>query len=391
MPLFTSEVTWTIVIQLVILVFELSLIYFVARKYLRSEYSRILIVLLLALITNLASNGLNISGMFLSEVDLNLFQYIQTLDLLCSIISLYFLLLVFEYFEHETLLTQQQMIATILTTVAGIFILYAIPQANWLIEEQMYFQSLDSPTSLFLNLFGGILGVLAISTLRRGLKDVWITQRGQLIIMVVSVSIILFIPLILALITLFFIDGPFLITESLLRGMILIGYVVLTYSFGRTHQYSHYNRRKADKILVTNLNGIPLFHFDFKENVHYINETLFSGAVVAITMLMSESIKSSSPIAEVLMKNKYRLMLETRASFIALILTPQANSYLRDSIERFSLAFDQKFTSIITSGEILDLNLFVKSGLGVLFENFGISTANVKEMIVSLTFEETIT
>jgi membrane-associated HD superfamily phosphohydrolase len=329
--------------------------------------------------------------MFLSESDLNLFQYIKSLDLLSSIISLYFLLLVFEYFEHETLLTQNQMIGTILTTVAGIFILYATPQANWLIEEQMYFQSLDSSTTLFLNLFGGILGVLAISTLRRGLKDVWITQRGQLITMVVSVSIILFIPLILTIISFLFVDDPILITESLVRGMILLGYVVLTFSFGNTRHYSHYNRRKADKILVTNLNGIPLFHFDFKEDVHYINETLFSGAVVAITMLMSESIKSSSPIAEVLMKNKYRLMLETRASFIALILTPQANSYLRDSIERFSLAFDQKFTSIITSGEILDLNLFVKSGLGVLFENFGISTANVKEMIISLTMEETIT
>jgi hypothetical protein len=141
---------------------------------------------------------------------------------------------------------------------------------------------------------------------------------------------------------------------------------------------------------VTNLNGIPIFHFDFKENVHYINETLFSGAVVAITMLMSESIKSASPIAEVLMKNKYRLMLETKQSFIALILTPQANSYLRDSLERFSTAFDQKFTSIITSGEILDLNLFVKSGLSVLFDNFGISTVNIKEMIDSLTMEETL-
>jgi hypothetical protein len=347
-------------------------------------------VLLFALTANLISNGLNFSGIFISEADTNLFQYIETLDLLSSIISMFFLLLFFEYFEHETLFTQQQMLGTILTTVTGIFILYANPQTIWLTEEQMFFQSLDSPTILFLSLFGTVLGILVISTLRKGLKDVWITQKSQLLSMVVSISIISFVPLIASVLYLLFPLPLSFITDSIVRGLTIIGYLILTYSFGSSRHYSHHNRRKADKILVTNLNGIPLFHFDFKENVHYINETLFSGAVVAITMLMSESIKSSSPIAEVLMKNRYRLMLETKQSFIALILTPQANSYLRDSIDRFSTAFDQKFTSIITSGEILDLNLFVKSGLSVLFDNFGISSANIKEMIASLTFEETL-
>jgi hypothetical protein len=347
-------------------------------------------VLLFALTANLISNGLNFSGMFISETDINLFQYIETLDMLSSIISIFFLLLFFEYFEHETLFTQQQMIGTILTTVAGVFILYATPQSIWLAEVQMHFLGLDSPTILFLGLFGAILGILVVSTLRKGLKDVWITQKNQLITMFFSMFIISFIPLFISLLYLFFTLPPSFITDSIVRGLTIIGYAILTYSFGSSRHYSHYNRRKADKILVTNLNGIPLFHFDFKENVHYINETLFSGAVVAITMLMSESIKSSSPIAEVLMKNRYRLMLETKQSFIALILTPQANSYLRDSIERFSTAFDQKFTSIITSGEILDLNLFVKSGLSVLFDHFGISTSNINEMIATLTFEETL-
>lgn len=378
-------------IRLVVLVGELALIYIVARKYLRSDYSRILIILLLALIANLVSNGLSFSALFISEADQSLFHYIETLDFLSIILSLYFFLLIFEYFEYETLLTQQQLIGTVLTTVTTIFILYAMPQENWLINEQLYFQSLDSPILVFLNLFGAILGVFMIRTLRRGLKDVWITQREQIITMIVSVCIISFIPSLFSLLVLFSADQVSLIVEPLVRGAILIGYIILAISFGKTNHYSQYNRRKADKVLVTNLSGIPLFHYDFKENVHYINETLFSGAVVAITMLMSESIKSPSPIAEVLMKNKYRLMLETHASFIALVLTPQANSYLRDSIERFALAFDQKFSSIITSGEVLDLNLFVKSGLGVLFENFGISTANVKEIAAVLTFEEVIT
>jgi len=236
-----------------------------------------------------------------------------------------------------------------------------------------------------------LIGILILTNLRKIFKDVWITQRTQLQTMAGSVTIITLLPLLVQGVHTLFGDSPAYFMSAVIRIIIALGLFILSYSFGNPNHYSLYYRRKADKILVTNLNGIPLFHYDFKENVHHINETLFSGAVVAITMLMSESIKSSSPIAEVLMKNKYRLMMETKNTFIALILTPQGNTYLRDSLERFATAFDQKFTSLITSGEILDLNLFVKSGLGVMFENFGIPTKNVQEIITRLTIEESFT
>ena len=388
MPLFTPEVTWLILIQIINIVVEFSLIYIVIRKYFRSDYANILIVVLLAVVTDFIFNVLTFISIFISETNIELFQQIKIIGFLSVIISLYFLLLSIEFFEHETLLTQQQMIGTIFTTVAGFFILLATPQAIWSEEMGFFYQEINSPLTLFYALCSIILGVFMIATLRRSKKDSWITQKTQINIIIVSISIITFLPLIIILIYSSFALTHSYLIDVILRGLIILGFIAYLYSFGDSRHYSHFNRRRADKILVTNLNGLPLFHFDFKENVHYINETLFSGAVVAITMLMSESIKSSSPIAEVLMKNKYRLMLETKQSFIALILTPQANSYLRDSLERFSNAFDKNFTSLITSGEVLDLNLFIKSGLGVLFDNFGISKDNIEEMIESLTMEE---
>jgi hypothetical protein len=329
--------------------------------------------------------------MFLTQGNMELYQYSMKLGLIGSIISFYFLLLLFELFEHETLVSEVQMITTVITTVVVIFIWLGDPQVVWLENENMFTINFDDLTSFAEISFSMLIGILILTNLRKIFKDIWITQRSQLQTMAGSVTIITLLPLLILGVHTLFGSSPAYFMSAVFRIIIVLGLFILSYSFGNPNHYSLYYRRKADKILVTNLNGIPLFHYDFKENVHHINETLFSGAVVAITMLMSESIKSSSPIAEVLMKNKYRLMMETKNTFIALILTPQGNTYLRDSLERFATAFYQKFTSLITSGEILDLNLFVKSGLGVMFENFGIPTKNVQEIITRLTIEESFT
>jgi uncharacterized Tic20 family protein len=284
------------------------------------------------------------------------------------------------------------MVGTIFSTITGIAILIGTPtEVLWSEEAEIYLITLDSLSNLLITLFPVIIGAFIISNLRKGLRDAWTTQREQLITILISFLIILFVPLILTVSFVLLTLPQSTLVDSIAKTPVMIGFIGLTISFGSPDEFSRYNRQKADKILVTNLNGIPLFVHDFKENVHYIDETLFSGAVVAITMLMSESIKSSSPIAEVLMKNKYRLLLETKQSFIALLLTPVGNSFLRNSLNRFATAFDMKFTSIITSGEILDLNLFVKSGIEVLFKNFGISTNDLEEVLASLIFEETLT
>ena len=320
---------------------------------------------------------------------MELFINIKKFYLICQLISLYALLLLFELFENETLMTQQQMVFTVITTIFGIITLFGNVQAIWLDFEQIYLVQLDSLIILVFLTFSIIIGIFILFDLRNGLKDVWITQRGQLIMMIISTVIIVFVPLLIS--GLFALNKvPYsILVELITRIPMIIGVVVLSISFGNPSDFSLFYRRKADKLIITNISGMPMFHYDFKENVHYINETLFSGAIVAITMLMSESIKSSSPIAEVLMKNKYRLMLETKESFIVLILTPQGNAFLKDSLEQFAASFEKKFGSIIASGEIVDLNLFISSGLDILFYDFGIPMKYLKEIVERLLFEDT--
>lgn len=343
---------------------------------------------LLSLVGLLLLSLATIISVFVTQGNFELFIYVRKFYLISQLISLYALLLLFELFENETLLTQQQMLFTVLTTIFGIFILTGNVQETWLNFEQMYLAELDPLISFLFVTFPVVIGIFILADLRNGLKDVWITQRGQLITMIISIILIIAVPLTIS--GLFALNKvpSSLIIELITRIPVIIGFIILSVSFGNPSDFSLFYRRKADKLIITNISGMPMFHYDFKENVHYVNETLFSGAIVAITMLMSESIKSSSPIAEVLMKNKYRLMLETKESFIVLILTPKGNAFLKDSLERFASSFDEKFNSIIASGEIVDLNLFISSGLDILFADFGIPMKYLKEIVDRLLFED---
>ena len=389
LPNLTTEIVWSFGIELVILSVLLYLIYVNTRKFFNTNHSRPLLVFLLSLVGLFLTSFTTIICLFIIQGDMELFINIKKFYLICQLISLYALLLLFELFENETLMTQQQMVFTVITTIFGIITLFGNVQAIWLDFEQIYLVQLDSLIILVFLTFSIIIGIFILFDLRNGLKDVWITQRGQLIMMIISTVIIVFVPLLIS--GLFALNKvPYsILVELITRIPVVIGVVVLSISFGNPSDFSLFYRRKADKLIITNISGMPMFHYDFKENVHYINETLFSGAIVAITMLMSESIKSSSPIAEVLMKNKYRLMFETKESFIVLILTPKGNAFLRDSLEQFAASFEKKFGSIIASGEIVDLNLFISSGLDILFYDFGIPMKYLKEIVERLLFEDT--
>ena len=393
LPNLTTEIVWSFGIELVILLVLLYLIYVNTRKFFNTNHSRPLLVFLLSLIGLLLTSFITIICLFITQgvIESELFINIKKIYLICQLISLYALLLFFELFENETLMTQQSMIFTVITTIFGIFTLFGNvhQEAIWLDFEQIYLVQLDSLILLVFLTFSIIIGIFILFDLRNGLKDVWITQKGQLIMMIISTVIIVFVPLLIS--GLFALNKvPYsILVELITRVPVIIGVVILSISFGNPSDFSLFYRRKADKLIITNISGMPMFHYDFKENVHYVNETLFSGAIVAITMLMSESIKSSSPIAEVLMKNKYRLMFETKESFIVLILTPKGNAFLRDSLEQFAASFEKKFGSIIESGEIVDLNLFISSGLDILFYDFGIPMKYLKEIVERLLFEDT--
>ena len=307
LPNLTTEIVWSFGIELVILLVLLYLIYVNTHKFININHSRPLLVFLLSLVGLFLISITSIFCLFIPQDNIELFINMKKFYFICYFIFLYALLLLFELFENETLLTHQQVVFTVITTVLAIYTIFGNVQAVWLDLDQIYLVQQDSVIALIFLMFSIVVGAFILSDLRNGLKDVWITQRRQLLLMITSTVIIVLIPLIISGI-LALNRAPYsILVELIVRMPAIIGVILLSLSFGGPLDFSLFYRRKADKLIITNISGIPMFHYDFKENVHYVNETLFSGAIVAITMLMSESIKSSSPIAEVLMKNKYRL------------------------------------------------------------------------------------
>jgi hypothetical protein len=314
--------------------------------------------------------------MFINQTESELFIPVQKLAAISFILAVYFLLLFSEVFEYDTIFTRQQMITTIILTVTVIVILGGEFEPYWLVDEKRFSSTIDPLSNLLIMGLTGFIGILMMFTLRRGLQDSWIVQRKQLILMMVGISIGILFPLVYKTILFTFNYSSSIILDYILDSFFTITFIVFFIPFGSSDLICLFNRRKADKIVVTSQNGIPLFMYDFKIDVHRIDATLFSGAIVAITMLMTESIKSPAPIAEVLMKNKYRLILESKPSFIALIFSPEGSSttYLRESLEQFTNMFDLKFGSFLASGEIVDLDLFAESGVKILFQSFRMPT-----------------
>jgi hypothetical protein len=385
MPQFTPELSISIAIIVFSLFIECYLIILLLNRYFTSGYPKTLLALLTSLIISLISDSLVLFGMFINQTEREFFINVQKSAAISFILAVYFLLWCSELFEYDTIFTRQQMITTNILIVTVIVIWTGEFEPYWLVDEKRFSSTIDPLSNLLIMGLTGFIGILMMFTLRNGLQDSWIVQRKQLILMMMGISIGILFPLAYSTILFAFNYSSDIILNNILDSFITITFIGFFISFGSSDLISLFNRRKADKIVVTSQNGIPLFMYDFKIDVHRIDATLFSGAIVAITMLMTESIKSPAPIAEVLMKNKYRLILESKMSFIALIFSPEGSSttYLRESLERFTNMFDLKFGSFLASGEIVDLDLFAESGVKILFHSFRmpIDTNYIKTVI----------
>jgi len=288
MPQFTPELSISIAIIVFSLCIEYYLIIRLLNRYFTSGYPKTLLTLLVSLIISLISNSSDLFGMFINQTESELFIPVQKLAAISFILAVYFLLLFSEVFEYDTIFTRQQMITTIILTVTVIVILGGEFEPYWLVDEKRFSSTIDPLSNLLIMGLTGFIGILMMFTLRRGLQDSWIVQRKQLILMMVGISIGILFPLVYKTILFTFNYSSSIILDYILDSFFTITFIVFFIPFGSSDLICLFNRRKADKIVVTSQNGIPLFMYDFKIDVHRIDATLFSGAIVAITMLMTD-------------------------------------------------------------------------------------------------------
>ncbi|MHA2334985.1 MAG: hypothetical protein ACXAEU_23355 [Candidatus Hodarchaeales archaeon] len=329
-------------------------------------------ILLFILAITFLLMGDSSAALTLFIMDESTFILVQKFSMITSLLSIWFFVLFFELFENDTFYTYRQLI---LTAIAGMtFISILIPGvigSESYIGADILVPIVDTTSDLLFKLMTGLTSLLIIIILYSGLNTAWASQKRQLKMMIVGVAIAYLLPIFFTFFSSFF---PFpALFMVLLRADVAIGFVIYFLSFGSgSKNFGLFNRHKADRILIVDDNGLPLFDYNFKEEEDDVDEVLLSGVLIAMTQLMREVTKSAARISEVKLEDNSRLVLELRPKFLGVIITSQTTYYLRSSLLRFIIAFEREFEDTIKEWGGGDISKFEEKGNQLLFESFGL-------------------
>lgn len=373
MVYFNDEVIISLIIGSISIILELYLSYKILQGYIRKERPYTILLLLLSIIIKLIGDLIFFSSLFIASTSVSTAVNSIKIQYIFYILFNYFIYLFSEEFENRSRSTNRQMIITILATILNVFIILIDIEPFYYSRANINLDTGDFLMSMFVLILIGTLGVSIISSFIRGYKNSWITQKKQIKILISGFCLVFVFPLLISIVFELLFEDPLLIlNKAVVKFIELCGVFILYLSFQGFRYSSLFYRQKAERLIVTNLTGLPLFVFDFKEEIQHIDTLLFSGAIVAISQLMFESLKSATTISEVVMKNKYKLMLDFRENFLVIIFTPKGNNYLREGLSLFSTAFEKNFDSDIVSGNTFNISVFTKEGKNLLCNCFGI-------------------
>ncbi|MFX1511245.1 MAG: hypothetical protein ACFFCQ_01510 [Promethearchaeota archaeon] len=366
---FTPEVMIAGGIAVGCLLAEIILFVLLTRRFLISRHYLSLLVFLIALVFTFVGDGFGLVAMFVDKKDTYLL--LQRVSLSATVISACLFLGFYELFERETIFTPRTMICVMLGITAVSSILLGELKADWMDDIEAFALVLNPITnSLYLS-SSALAGILIVFSLRKSLQSVWTTQKRQLMLMIIGATVAYILPLILLPLGIFEAvpEASMPIYNVLLRVGVAIGFVFYFWSFGSVRNFGFLHRHRADKLMIVDLTGTPLFSYEFREG-ELVDETLFGGAITAITALMKE-VTSARAITEIKLENQYRLMVELKSKFYAIIITPSISYYLRESLQRFANLFEKKFEKEIVEF-VGDISKFYNEGKPLISEAFGL-------------------
>ena len=362
----TLEMIVTLIIDIACVLVEVLIAISLSRKWLKYR-PKTLAIFLLALLALIFADSSALVAMFLTDQKLLIFIY--KFSLIGSMVSICLLLFFFEAFEYSTIFTWKQTIHTMFLGGTVIAIMPGSFQTVFLTEIEVLIVSLDPLTDFLTQILPGLGSLFIILSLRKGYPEAWHVQKRQLRFMIIGISIAYFLPILLRPLIPIFSSMVFTV---FLRADVAIGFILYFVSFGKAENFSLYSRHQADRILVIDENGLPLFSYDFKFDSENLDDALFAGGIVAITSFMKEATKSSASISEIKLEDK-QLFLEIRPSIQALILSPRSTVYLKEALKRFANGFEEEFKTLLQAKGIVNTENFSSEGKKLVYESFGIS------------------
>lgn len=132
------------------------------------------------------------------------------------------------------------------------------------------------------------------------------------------------------------------------------GVAIFSLAYATSKEIAFLQPQRIDSILVIYETGIPIFSHEFRSDKETKGEfVLISGALTAITALMSEAFDVSSNVKEIHFQDKQLLLqfnkVEGSDEVIAFILiSDRTTAYLKDAVWRFGKGFTDKYQNSLS-------------------------------------------
>ncbi len=286
-----------------------------------------------------------------------------------QVLSLYFLLLFLDSFETNQILTRNNLILGIIVTsyismlvvitplVITIVLSYSNLNANaddlWEKTFESVIVSELGVILIFLSLLvitGLLILLLTIILMFKAVKKVKNVKnpkiKKMLKRMMIALVFVTVIPFILGAIT----------EETILSSLSLtIGLGLFFFFFWKAGIFV-LQSESLNLLLIVDESGIPVYSYYFKEyttDYEHISkhdgtdqEILFSGALKAISTLLSEFTGAKKEVKEIVLDNM-TLLVKQIDNFSIVLITDKVTEFFEDALEAFSLNVQEVFTHII--------------------------------------------
>ncbi len=142
--------------------------------------------------------------------------------------------------------------------------------------------------------------------------------------------------------------------------IVSIGVFIFGINYLMSSETAFLKPQRVDTLLVLHQTGIPILRYDFRPPEIDADTALISGAITAITALMSETFGVKSSVKSIHFEDK-ELMLQFFDDIAFILITERTSVFLEKALEKLKIEFQDNFSKKynFNSGEVLDQTIFI--------------------------------
>lgn len=278
--------------------------------------------------------------------------------------ALLLLLLFFDSFDHESVLSVRNVILIFCILISGIIMITNTVIINTIMnEDEERFSDPENivttssenliflilAAAVFLNLFTSLyMGIKIFKTLRRKMKETNNPYVQNLIRKIVRGSIIMiFGPMAIGSLN-FIRIGSTGLGEILNPFVAILGLYIMIFYFLKGGIFLFQGDSLRRLIIITD-SGIPIYSYSFRKfnlqedvssdslNERGGQEVLFSGAIKSISFLLSEFTGSNKVVREIFLEDMVMMVKTLPNNSSVVLLCNKSTKFLRNAVDKFSL------------------------------------------------------